>query len=1146
MLCGLLWLASVIAATPASAQTPPLELPPPAPNADVDPALAELDQRLADLEAGTLSTGISVAQLFSVPLDDLAVLARRRDELTREVEELESRLAQLERDIATPKPIAPAALATPDPVADPTPGVPAPTDPQMSANAQTIPGVRPPKPVSEPVTERAPNAEPLGAPNARAPASESASTAAEGASSLEAEARALRIEAEREARAAELAAFQRALREWENNLARARSEAASLKLRRSISARRLRFLARWMARLEALPTSARGVLRSLELPRSALREHSGELRLLAATAASASTQLELLAASASRGALVGFVGDRRYLQNRLPSLAASLLQRGEALASRAETLSELATEFETRGAQLRRLVWLTTARADPSDELDQLFLQHLRAQRSLRAGLRETASTSSDSGEVRRFTTDLSQILPSAYRVGTTDEAEVIAEGMTHALEQLDRLLDTTINDPVSWQLAFENDLVALLAATSSRRARQEGYAWSRELIEDVQAESARAIAGLERWKDARRGTLLDLYRGLFSPAMGGVVLWSFELLLIWATWSYLRRNNARIVATSVRRLCRLHFMEGQFGRVVRWAGLVQAILPALLLLVAARGTLILIGSEAAEAQLLAAVGLPIYVYWLGRRVLLGLTRQITRGRPPLLPMHGDTAAGMRASYDRLAAGVVPALAVEYALRATLGLGRIVTLTEVVLFGWIALWLVIEAFAWREWLGRAWSELLIEQGSEGREAKLAAFVERSRIGALLVPVATVRLASTRLGRALSRSSLALGAARSLRTRWLRRAIQRGSGEASELSQLPEDYRACFPLFPLLGDEGAVIIRRDEVAQQALERLKRWRTDYSEGSLVIVGEKGIGKTTLANLIAHRLAADMQVTQLTLRDKPLREEELLAQLCPALELPTCGSVDALANSLCEGPTRVVFIDEAHNIFLRLVDGYRAYDALVKLVGASSKNVFWVLLFNSFTWQFLQASRAKVHSLRTPLQVPRWRTQELQQLLLERHQVTGYALGFDEILLSEDRSLDDGLELVAEADGYFRLLSELSGGNPRVATRLWLASLRTPSEKAVRVGLFRDHSEGLVRGLSDELLFALAAICQHENLTSTELARVLNLSEDFARYAMRHLAEAKLIELKTDTADRFALASNAYPSILRILRSKHLIFE
>ena len=43
-----------------------------------------------------------------------------------------------------------------------------------------------------------------------------------------------------------------------------------------------------------------------------------------------------------------------------------------------------------------------------------------------------------------------------------------------------------------------------------------------------------------------------------------------------------------------------------------------------------------------------------------------------------------------------------------------------------------------------------------------------------------------------------------------------------------------------------------------------------------------------------------------------------------------------------------------------------------------------------------------------------------------------------------------------------------------------------------------------------------FALAAVCQHENLTAEELARVVNLPEGFARFAMQFLSEAGFIPL------------------------------
>ena len=105
------------------------------------------------------------------------------------------------------------------------------------------------------------------------------------------------------------------------------------------------------------------------------------------------------------------------------------------------------------------------------------------------------------------------------------------------------------------------------------------------------------------------------------------------------------------------------------------------------------------------------------------------------------------------------------------------------------------------------------------------------------------------------------------------------------------------------------------------------------------------------------------------------------------------------------------------------------------------------------------------------------------------------------FDEMLLDETRSTTGNFEVIDGADGFFRLLWEASLGNPRVATHLWLEALRPLSNTSISVGLFSEPSTSEIARIDKELLFTLAAVCQHENLSVAELREVINVSADFA---------------------------------------------
>src|SRR5690606_38568502 len=135
--------------------------------------------------------------------------------------------------------------------------------------------------------------------------------------------------------------------------------------------------------------------------------------------------------------------------------------------------------------------------------------------------------------------------------------------------------------------------------------------------------------------------------------------------------------------------------------------------------------------------------------------------------------------------------------------------------------------------------------------------------------------------------------------------------------------------------------------------------------------------------------------------------------------------------------------------------------------------------------------------------------------------------YRIEFDDVILPDERGSTNSFQLIEGAEGYFRLLTNTSYGNPRLATHLWLQSLEVRGNKTLRVGLFREPSAEIFNDMGDELLFALGAICQHENLSPEELALTLNLSSSFADFAITYLLEYGFIEPKNIDQSRFTLS-------------------
>lgn len=940
----------------------------------------------------------------------------------------------------------------------------------------------------------------------------------------------------------------------EESITTAAAEDPELALRRNLAATQAEFkitdlkidyLAAVLARLDSMTEASRRILPTLGQERTSLRRHAERLRQLAEVLEQATHRLENLAGRASDGLLVGFVSERRALAEDLAAAGQRALQQSEQFSALSNELLALSGEMEETAQATRQQVLRSIVRPETENNLDAAFMSHLRAQRRLRKLSKHgLAIPGEETLEALREETN--RIVPTPGSVGTTADARTALESSVETQTRLDAALSAEATSHDEWRLAFENELVTVLSGQASREARTQAYGFSSEIVDDVTSEIELAWRRLRLEAQRRRQEIPSVSDLLYTEqGRGSLLRWAGALGVL-GLWFFLRGQASRISVFLVKTLARMPTFRGSVGRLVRWFGLLESIFPSLLALIALSVALLILGPNSTISWPLRILVPPLILYVLGRQILTGATRRITRGRPALVEVRPATLANLQRTYARLGFFVAIGYIVDGIARVTIGEGRVVTLVDAAVLAWVGVWAAAEAVHWRVPLSEAWVRLLPERDPAGSERRIADWMAGSKLGFLLSPLALGRVSLTPLIRFVRNLATSTHLIQSMRTRLLRRrSKQVTSSDEPATDKLPREYLDAFPLHPKLGEDDALIVRREPLVKEVHKQISHWQESRADGSLVLIGEQGVGKTTLAGLIG-KSASGLEVVHHTVTGKPSKREELIRSLSTVLGLPVTGDVEVLCKAANAGPERMVLLDEAHNVFLRRVDGYDTYDALVELVNGTGEKIFWVLVFNSFTWRFLNESRGRVRYFRKVMQLPSWSPEEIQDLILLRHERTGFQLQFDELLLSDDQSGSGEISIVEESEGYFRLLWDSSGGNPRIATELWLASLSPCGDQKLRVGVFREPSNNTLASLKDDLLFALAATCQHENLSAEELGVVLNMPERFGSFAVQYLAESGLLEAKDDRRHRYTLAPRYYRSVLRTLKNKHLLFD
>ena len=338
-----------------------------------------------------------------------------------------------------------------------------------------------------------------------------------------------------------------------------------------------------------------------------------------------------------------------------------------------------------------------------------------------------------------------------------------------------------------------------------------------------------------------------------------------------------------------------------------------------------------------------------------------------------------------------------------------------------------------------------------------------------------------------------------------------------------------------------------IISDEKTYKVMMNDIEEWILEQSEEhSLVIFGDKGVGKTTLLLNVISDFKEGHNVDTLCLKipSKITNEEELHDFISSALKIEKLKDIKQTIYEFDKSLDKkiIIYIDEAQNVFLSQERGFQAYYAIINVINLNTKNIFWSLSFNKYSWLYLDRAFGKNQFFRNVYELKGWSDVKIKDLILSRHKLSKFRLSYDS-LINTTRSQDEIDRYASVESKFFKLLWEMSNGNPRLALQLWTTALSRKNLTTFNVNLPKAKLSVNLDRLTDDFLFTIAHVVKHENLSSKEIESTTNLSEVIVRNTIKMALELRL--LHRDERRRYLIDISSQNQVIKFLRAKNYLY-
>jgi hypothetical protein len=361
--------------------------------------------------------------------------------------------------------------------------------------------------------------------------------------------------------------------------------------------------------------------------------------------------------------------------------------------------------------------------------------------------------------------------------------------------------------------------------------------------------------------------------------------------------------------------------------------------------------------------------------------------------------------------------------------------------------------------------------------------------------------------------------------------------------SSTLNNLPYIYKKIFENEPV-AKEDLFIGRRDEIAKFTWA-YRRWTNDIPT-SMLLVGEKGSGTSSTINIAIKKIAPEMEVLNKEVDSTIYKNNEVLDELKSLFNIKIAADFDELIAEINSSESkRIVVLENIEDFFLKIVNGFDGIKSLLRVISETNEKVFWIVTCNIYTWRYLNHTININDSFTTVIEFSELSKDEIQDIILKRHNISGYKLKF---LPSEDLNNNSSFNKKTDeekqkflADEYFSRIKDLSPNNIAISLFLWLRSISDFQQNEIQIATNLHKDFSFLQLLTNNKLHTLATMILHDGLSVSEHAHIFNMNESSSKSLLMALEDSGII-FKGKT--KYKINFQLYRPIINILKNKNIL--